>query len=486
MFVGFFTSRIILDSLGVVDYGLYNVVGGIVGMLGVINPAMAGATQRWITIALGKEDINYLKKVFSVGMTSQVILVVIALFLTETIGLWYLYNHAVIPVERFDTCFWVFQISVLTMALDIIGVPFLGSIMAHEKMGAFAFLSIIDVLMKLVVCYALYISTRDNLLLYSCLIFLTFAITFLLQQIYCHRNFIEARFKFGWDQVMYKEMWQLASWSISGNIAYVGYSQGITMLINLFFGPVMNAAAGIANQAGNVINHFSGNFQTALNPQIVKNFAKEDFVAMNQLVFRASKFSFFLMLIFSVPLFLEAPLLLDIWLKKVPEHSVNFLRIGLFVSMFMALRNPLVTAANATGKVRKHASVVVSILLTIMPISYVILKLGGIPESASFVILFVTIVATFASAYILSKMIHLNFKDFVNQVMYKVFLVTLVSFALPSLIFYVLDEGLVRLIILSATSTVSTCFAVLFIGFSYSERIFVIGMIKSKLGLNKK
>lgn len=483
MGVGFFTSRVILDALGFVDYGIYNVVGGVVAMLSVLNGSMAGATQRWITVALGKDNADYLKKVFSVGLTAQAIMVVLVFILAESLGLVYLFNYAVIPPERLDISFWVFQISLLTILLDIINVPFLGAIIAHERMGAFAFFSIIEVVMKLVICYALYVTTADVLLVYASLLFLTYILSFIMMQWYCHKNFIEARFKFGWDKIMLKEMSGLAFWSMSGNIAYMGYTQGLTLLINLFFGPTMNAASGIANQAGNIVNQFSSNFQTALNPQITKTYAKGNYSEMHQLIFRSSKFSYFLMLIFVIPIFFEAHLLLSFWLKAVPNHTVNFLRIGLFVSMFMAVRNPLVTSAQANGNIKKYQFVVISILLTVCPISYFFLKSGSIPETTAFVMLFIIIVAVFASAYMLRDMIQLNFKDFVYEVMYKILLVTIISFILPLLVYHFFEEGLLRLILISSVSTVMCFLSIFYVGLTVPERIFIGSIVQSKLSM---
>lgn len=486
MGVGFYTSRIILDALGFVDYGIYNVVGGIVSTLSVLNGSMAGATQRWITIALGKENLDYLKKVFTIGVTAQVIIAVLVFLIIETVGLWYLYTYAVIPDERMDASFWVFQISVVTMLLSILNVPFMGAIMAHEKMGAFAMFSIIDVVMKLVICYAVYVTTLDKLILYAALLMLTYIINFGIQQVYCYKKFEEARFKLGWDKAILKQMWSLAFWSMSGNIAYIGYTQGITLLINLFFGPAMNAAASIASQAGNIINQFSSNFQTAMNPQITKNYAKNQFKDMHDLVFRSAKFSYFLMLVFVVPLFFEAKFLLSIWLKEVPEHSVYFMRLGLFISMFMAVRNPLIVSAQAHGDLKKYQFVVIPILLLVTPISYVILKLGGIPETTSYVMLVIIIIAVFASAYMLRDMVHLDFMDFVKRVMLKIFLVTIAAFCLPTVVYVLMDEGILRVLVLGTIASLSCLTSIFRIGLTPSERVFVLNMLKSKLPFLKK
>lgn len=481
MGVGFYTSRVILNALGVTDFGIYNVVGGIVGSLAVLNGAMAGATQRWITIALGEGNIENLKKVFSVGLTAQLIIALVVLLGIETIGLWYLYNHAVIPDDRMQSAFVVFQVSTLTMFLTIMNVPFHGAIIAHEKMGAFAFFSIFDVIMKLVICFALYYTSSDRLVLYSILLFVTYFINFSAIQIYSHKKFIEARLKFGWDKKMYKEMWNLAFWTISGNLAYVGYSQGVTLLINLFYGPAMNAAAGVAGQATNIINQFSGNFQIALNPQITKNYAQKNYADMHKLMFRSAKFSYFLMLLFAVPLFYEAPYLLKLWLGNVPEHSVGFMRIGLFISMMFAVRNPLTTAAMANGKLKNYQFIVNGILLMVSPILYITYKLGGIPESSSIVMLLVIIIATIASAYMLKGMVKLNLNDFFLQVIQPIVIYTPLSFILPYFVYILMDENFIRLITLSIISLLSSL-SITYLGvLNKNERQYITSLIKSKI-----
>lgn len=481
MGVGFYTSRVILNALGVTDFGIYNVVGGIVGSLSVLNGAMAGATQRWITIALGEGNIDKLKKVFSVGLTAQLIIGLIILLVIETIGLWYLYNYAVIPKERMASAFIVFQISTLTMFLTILNVPFNGAIIAHEKMSAFAFFSIFDVIMKLVICFALYYTSSDKLILYSILLFVTYFINFSAIQIYSHKRFIEAKLKFGWDKKMYKEMWGLAFWTISGNVAYAGYTQGITLLINLFFGPAMNAAAGVANQATNIINQFSMNFQMALNPQITKNYAQQNYTDMHKLMFRSSKFSYFLMLIFTVPLFYEAPYLLKLWLGNVPEHAVSFMRIGLFVSMIMAVRNPLVTAAMANGNLKKYQLIVNGILLLVCPLLYIIYKIGGIPECSAIILFIIMVIATLASAYLLKDMVYLNYYDFIKKVGVPIVVYTPLSFIIPLSIYLVMPESFLRLIILTPIALLSTISIIYYFVLNKNERSYISSFIKAKL-----
>ena len=276
-------------------------------------------------------------------------------------------------------------------------------------------------------------------------------------------------------------MWSLAFWTISGNVAYAGYSQGITLLINLFFGPTMNTAAGVATQATNIINQFSMNFQIALHPQITKNYAQQNYVDMHKLIFRSSKFAYFLMLIFAVPLFYEAPLLLKFWLGNVPEHAVNFMRIGLFVSMIVAVRNPLVTAAMANGNVKKYQLIVNGVLLLVCPILYIVYKLGGIPESSSIILFIIMVIATLVSAYLLKDMVYLNYNDFIKQVCMPILIYTPLSFAIPLFIYILMPEGFYRLIVLTIVAILSTISIIYYFVLNKNEKSYILSAIKTKL-----
>ena len=486
MLIGFYTSRVVLNSLGVVDYGIYNVVGGIVGALSVLNGAMAGATQRWITIALGKGDIGNLKKVFGVGLTAQGIIAIVVFVLVESIGLWYLHYYAVIPAARMTAASVVFQISVFTMLLTIMNVPFNGAIMAHEHMGAYAAFSIVDVVTKLLICFLLNIITVDKLIVYALLLWGAFFFNVVLVVNYCYRHFVEARLCFRWDKDMYKEMWGLAFWTISGNLAYAGYGSGVTMIVNLFFGPAMNAAQGVAAQASNIINQFSSNFQVALNPQITKNYAVNDLGNMHKLMNRSAKFSYFLMLVMAVPLYCEAELLLKVWLGNVPSHAVSFMRLSLFCSMIMAMRNPQVTAAMAYGKLRNYQFVVNGILLLICPVLYLVYSLGAPPEAAQWVFLTFMFLAMIASAYMLQYMIKYNFAFFLKEVVIKIAWITIISFVVPILLCAIMDESWLRLFVITPVSVMITLAVVYYFGLDYEERLFVSKIIREKIFLKIK
>ena len=452
------------------------------GTLSILNASMAGATQRAITITLGKNNSDDLKRAFGVGLSVHAVISVIVLLFAETLGIYYLNNYAVIPADRVEACFWVFQISVATITISILNVPFQGVIIAHERMGIYALFSIVDVAIKLLICVLLSMQKTDKLVLYAALLLVGVVINFLWSQLYCHNNFEEARLRFRWDEGLFKEIFTLAGWSLSGNIALLANTQGIVLIINLFFGPTVNAAFAVSSQATNLINQFRNSFQTAVNPQIIKTFAQENYIEMHNLIFSSSKLSYFLMLFFAIPLFYEAPLLLKIWLNTVPEHSVHFLRIGLFLCMVQAVRNPLVIAALASGNLKKYQSVVIGILSLGLPITFTAYQMGAIPETSAYVLLILTLAAVFASAYMLTNLIKMKFMSFLTSVIIRLCLVTIIALPIPSILFFQMDEGLYRLLVLSLLSFFVSISSIYFIGLSPNEKYFVSNLASKQYG----
>lgn len=354
MAVSLFTSRVVLNTLGVEDYGIYNVVGGIVAMFGFINGSMSSATQRYITFALGKGDKNRLQTVFSTTLQIHTLIAGVIVLLGETIGLWFLYNKMQIPADRMDAAFWVLQCSIIAAVVMIISVPYNADIVAHEKMSAFAYISILEVVLKLAIVYMLLVFSFDKLVLYA---FLLLAIQILIRfcySYYCNKHFEETKYKHVWDKALFKEMTGFAGWSMFGNLAAVLFGQGLNMLLNVFFGPVVNAARGIAVQVQNAVQQFVLNFQMALNPQITKTYAQGEMQEMHKLMYRSARFSFFLLFFLSLPVLFETKFILTVWLKIVPDNTVVFLRIMLCTSLIYTLSNPLIIANQATGKVRKY------------------------------------------------------------------------------------------------------------------------------------
>lgn len=478
MLITLYTSRVVLNTLGVSDYGIYNVVGGVVAMFGFINASMSSATQRYITFALGKNDIKNLQKVFSTALQIHFLIAALIVLLGETIGLWFLYEKMQIPTDRMDAAFWVLQCSILSTAVMIISVPYNADIIAHEKMSAFAYISILEVMLKLAVVYVLLLSPYDKLIFYAILILIVQLLIRFCYNSYCHKHFLESKYKHIWDKSLFKEMTSFAGWSMFGNLAGVLFGQGLNMLLNVFFGPVVNAARAVAVQVQNAIQQFVSNFQMALNPQITKTYAKSEMEEMHQLMFRSARFSFYLLFFLSLPFLFETNFILTIWLKTVPENTVTFLRIMICTSLIYSLANPLIVANQATGKVRKYQAVCGSILLMILPISYVCLKLGC-PAYSVFIVHFIMeSITQIVRMIMLRPLIGIKVSDYFINIYKKVAFVSILSLIAPFFVYKNLNDTTTRFFTVCIVCVLSVSIVTYTIGLSKTERIFV----KTKVG----
>ena len=472
--VSLYTSRIVLATLGIEDYGLYNVVGGIVSMFTFISMAMGNSTSRYITFALGKGDEGELKNVVGVSFLIHWALAGLILIFAETMGLWFFYNKMVIPDDRMAAAFWVYQFSVISCMVSIISVPFNSMIIAHEKMGAFAFISILDAVLKLMIIYLIQISSHDRLILYAALLLGVMILDRLIYQIYCHRHFSEARrIKFHKSNLI-KQMTSFATWSMVGNLAYVCYTQGLNILLNIFFGPAVNAARGVAVQVQSILHGFVVNFQTAINPQITKSYAADDNKRVLDLLFFSSKFSFYLMLFLCLPVFIEAPIILNLWLVKVPDHTINFIRLLILIMMVQTLHNPISMINSATGKIRTYQLTIGGILLAIVPISYIALKLGSPAEVVFVVHLTIQLLAQMIAVMLVRKDINLSFRYYIKNLTINVFIVSLISSIIPFFLYFHLSESIMNMIIIVSTSLFSVIVTVLLVGLKKEERIFLV------------
>lgn len=474
MMVGLFTSRVIINTLGEVDFGLNNVVGGIVVMFSFINTAMANATSRHLTFALGTDNDNLLKKTFSACVTIHILIAVLILVLSETIGLWFFYHKMVIPTERLDAAFWVFQLSVLASMLTIMNVPYMSSVISHEKMGAFAWLSISDVILKLIIVYMLWIIPYDKLIVYAILLFAVHLINWSIYHFYCVFNFTECHWKLFWDKTLYKELTSFAGWTLIGNLAVVLYSQGLNLLLNIFFGPSINAARAISSRVQSLIVQFSNSFQTALNPQITKTYAIKDLPYMHSLIFASSKYSCFLLFFLSLPILIESRQILSLWLGLVPEYTVSFLRITLLSSIIDSISNPIIISAQATGKIKIYQIVVGGIQLLIVPIAYIFLKLDCNPTSVYIVQLIIVITAHVARLLMIRPMISLSLKEYIKKVLLRIIPVCVFAFAITYITYINIHEIWWRIIIISFISSISISIGIYFWGLNKLERRLVI------------
>lgn len=477
MVVLLFTSRLLLNTLGVVDYGVYNVVAGVITMFSFINGAMASATSRNITFALGKKDPEVLHKVFCTCVNIHLIVAGIIFVLGETVGLWYMYKMMVIPAERFSAAMWVYQCSVVSAIVLIISVPYNACIIAHEKMSAFAYISLIGVLLKPVIIYLLIVSPFDRLAFFAILTLIVDLAMRFIYLSYCHRHFPESKYKRMWDKKLIKEMSSFAGWSLFGNLSGVAFTTGVNLLLNFFFGPVVNAARAIAVQVQGVITQFIANFQMALNPQITKSYAAGEFDFMYSLVYRSARFSFFLLMIFTIPIQIEAETILRIWLKTVPDNTMIFLRIILCTGLVYTMSNPLIILAHATGKIRKYQVTAGGVMLTVVPIAYICLRLGLPPYSVFVVHFVIESIDLFVRIFLLRGMVKLSVRAYLQRVILVIVPVATLSYIPPLIVHHYVCNELVSLISVCVISVFTSSAAIYYLGLTRGERKFIRGKV---------
>lgn len=469
--VSLYTSRIVLATLGIEDYGIYNVVGGIVTMFTFLNAAMGNSSHRFITYAIGKGDEENLRAIVGTTCSIHWLIAGIILLLAETVGLWFLHYKMIIPEGRMVAAEWVYQFSVLACVITIISVPFNAMIIAHEKMGAFASISILDAVLKLLIVYLIQITSFDKLIFYAALILCVNILDRVIYQVYCTRHFKEARnIKLSTKYPQFKEMTAYAGWSIIGNLAYVGFTQGLNILLNVFFGPAINAARGIAVQVQGAVKGFVTNFQTAVNPQIIKSYAQGEFDRLHTLIYSSSKFSFFLLYCMVLPIAIEADTLLGLWLKEVPEGTVIFTVLTLLILLVDTLSNPIDKANQATGKIRTYQIVEGGSLLLILPIAYIVLKLGGKPYSVFVVQMIVMYCVQIARLFIVCHKIRMSKREYAKKVLVPVAIVAIVSAIPPLAVYYVLPKTITSFILTVAVAALSVLIFAFFIGLNKREK----------------
>ena len=487
MGVQLYTSRVVLNTLGVNDYGIYNVVGGIVAMFGFLNSSMTASTQRYITFELGKGNVGRLKQVFATSVSIHIIISLLILILAETVGLWFFYEKMVIPIERVPSALIVYQMSIITTMIAIMSYPFNADIVAHEKMSAFAYISILEATLKLLVVYVLVWGNFDKLELYAYLITSVQVFICLCYYVYCRKRFVETHINISFNKPLFMDMLKFAGWNLWGNLAAILMTQGLNLLLNIYFGPAVNAARAVSVQVQNAIHQFSNNFQMALNPQITKTYAVGDIENMHKLIFRSSKFTFFLLFTLCLPVFIEAKWILEIWLKIVPDYTVVFLRIMILIMLIDSTSNPLMVSAAATGKVKKYQSIVGGLLLLILPCAYMVLKFGGAPWTVFAVHLAICIAAYFSRLLIIKPLINLKLHIFIKEVIIKCLMVGGLSCIIPIVLhYYILSATTYTSIFVLIISVVSAASCSFYIGLDSHERHVISQKILSSISKLKK
>lgn len=415
MLVSLYTVRVVLNTLGVQDYGIYNVVAGVVSLLSFLSNSMSTASQRFFSYDLGTMDYEHLKKMFSISVEIYAVISVFVIILAETVGVWFVNAKLLIPAERMLVTNWIYQFSVISFVFTIMTSPFMAAIIAHEEMNIYAIVSIVEVFLKVGIVFLLRLFSIDKLWLYGLLMLCVTIINTTIYRTICRVKFKECRFRFFWNKTWAKEMFGFTFWNLLGCISSVARNQGINIVLNLFFSPVVNAARGIAYQVNNAILSFSNNFSTALRPQIIKCYAKEDFDTYKKMVFYGSKMTFYLMSLISVPLIYESPYVLSFWLKNVPEYTVLFVQLVLIDSLIDSVSLPFMSSVQATGKIALYQVVVGGLLIFNLPVSYIFLRIGFPPETTMIVAIFISLVALFLRVFLVEFQVHLRFTEFLYR-----------------------------------------------------------------------
>lgn len=485
MLVTLYTSRVVLAELGISDYGIYNVVGGVVMMFAFLNNSMATATQRYLTYELGKGDSEKIRKVFATALNIHIIIAIIIVLLAETVGLWFLNYKMNIPANRMVAANWVFQFSILTFCINIIQVPYNAALISHEKMSIYAYISILEAFLKLGIVYLLAISPIDKLVIYAILVFVVQLIIRNIYQFYCRKNYKECRFALVWDKKLYKEMSGFAGWNLFGSLAWLLRDQGLNILLNLFFGPVINAARGVSMQVCTAIMGFITNFQMALNPQITKNYATNKIPEMENLVISGLKFSFILLFCIVLPLSLNIDFVLHLWLEKVPNYAGYFIILILIDSMINNLfGTPLMTSLSATGKIRNYQMVVSAIIILIIPVSYIVLRLNHRPEAVFYVSIVLTGISGIVRFMFCHHQIGFSYRSMLNRVLVPVWGITIISLPIPLYFRYYVfkgEENWSSFILLCLLCLFITLITSWFVGLRGNEKQLLIKMVKNKL-----
>lgn len=487
MLVGLYTSRVVLNVLGVDDYGLYNVIGGIIALFTVLNSALINTTSRFITVSLAKGNAQDTRQIFNMSLLLHLLVGLFIVILGETIGLWYLHNKLVIPEERDVAAEWLYQFTIVSAFLSTLNVPYNAAIIAHEKINVYAIIQIIDVVLKLVIVFLLKMSPFDQLIFYALLVLLVTVFNISVNFIYCQRKFEEVKFLFFWSWKIFREILKFIGWALVGNFSNMFYTQGINLMLNAFCGPAVNAARGIAVQVQGVVAQMANNVQTAINPQIMKNYAVNNLERMHMLICASSRFCYYLLFLIALPIMLEADYILELWLGIVPDHTVNFIRLTLVASLLDAFINPMFTANLASGRLNLYYIPVSIVSFSFMFITYFAIKTTGIPESVFLSYLAMVALGVVVRIFVMRKQVQLPKRAYIKQAVLPTIVVTVLATIAPVFTHLSIESDLLRLVVTLVVSVFSIGVCVITVGITKSERQYGFSFIKSKLeGLTHK
>ena len=478
LFISLYTSRVVLNALGFEDYGLYNVIGSVAAMFIFLRSAMGNSIHRFMAYSIGKGDVEEVKKVFSSGVLMHFLLGCVIVLIAETIGLWFLNNRMIIPDERLVAANWVYQFSVFSIFLSVICVPYDALIIAHEKMIAFAFVQIFNSTLILLIVLFIDSISYDRLIVYGLLLMFVQVLNRIIYGVYCKKHFPECIFILVRDRSLLKEITSFAGWALLGNIAYIGYTQGLNIMLNVFFNPVVNAARGISYSIQGALKGFTINIQTAVNPQITKAYVAGETERLHQLIVASSKLSYYLLLSIVIAVSSEIEAILKLWLVNVPDYSVSFTLLILASMLIDPLANPLLISNRATGKIKNYQLSEGGLLILILPVSWVFLELGYEPGSFFIVQFFFFIVTQVARVFLVCHYINMSYRYYLKKIIYPISIVSVISVFIPLFLHFTLVNTVTNMILTCIISfvyvlTISYC-----LGLDASEKLQVNYLLK--------
>ena len=484
LFVSLYTTRIVLKSLGVVDYGINNVVGGFVSMLTFLSTSMSNGVQRFYNFTLGADSDESLTKVYNMSLIIQLIITLIVILFLETFGLWYMKNKMVIPTNRLDVALWVYHFSVISLVLVILEIPYSAAIMAYEKMDYFAYVSIIEVVLKLLFSMMLSQLSCDKLLIYGSYSVGVRFLNFVLFFVYCKVHFKSIRLQHHFYGELFKNMLLFSNWNILGTLAYVLKNQGVNVLLNAYFGPVVNAARGVSGMIGHAIQGFQSNIVISFRPQMVQSYAEMNYPRVTSLMFSLSKISYLMLFTLSMPVIVELPFVLKLWLGDVvPDFTIPFTVLILINMIISSLNKPLSLVVHATGNMMKYQIGTSIVVCMTLPISYIILKQGGKPTTVYIVSLCMTITNQVICLLLLKRIFKYSIMEYIKQVILPCIIVSFLSTIFPIILHCVWYTSFLRFTVVTIVGLASTIVVSYFFALNNYEKDLVIGLTKKIVGI---
>lgn len=480
MIISLFTARVLLDKLGVEDYGIYNVVGGLAGMFTFFSSSLTNASQRYLSIALGKNDTGDAALIVRQHLTLYIVICVLVIIAAETIGLWFVCHKLVIPPARLNAAIWVYQFWVVSLCVMLIGIVFNSQIIAHEDMNIYSYIGIYEGVTKLLICFLVTVCSIDRLIMYGLMLLIVTVSVQAFYFLYCKRHYLETSLQLLWNKNLLKDTSSLVGWNTVGTLVYAVNDTGINILLNLFFGPAVNAARAVSLQVSMALNNFSANFYTAVRPQLTKSYAAKDWGYLFRLFYCSSKYSFFLLWVFALPISFSVNEILSAWLKEVPAYTGPFTTLILAYSLVDVLNNPIWTLALAVGELKKYISVGSTVFLTIFPLAYIALKCGHSPVSVFVIMVVVRILYLIVVLRIIHGYVAYSYKDYASQVILPIFRVAAITAVVACCLRFVLSGGIIVTVAYCAAVGTLSCIAIWLLGIDRSEREFAVNMIKSK------